>query len=147
MAPFSWSHFQSFFLLGAGGLEPPNSEEGGFTVPCNCRYATPPNVGKRMLAKGIEPSTVRLQVGRSTIELRQRRMESTLANLFFLVNILFFNRCWRHRFLGSFCQSCLEKRSHVDCFFYLQRARGVDLSSHKTAAKHLGFTTFFKFLA
>ncbi len=55
--------------MGAGGLEPPNSEEEGFTVPCNCRYATPP---KNLLAKGIEPSTIRLQVGRSTIELHQQ---------------------------------------------------------------------------
>ncbi len=36
------THLRGLFVLGAGGLEPPNSEEGGFTVPCNCRYATPP---------------------------------------------------------------------------------------------------------
>src|SRR3990167_4755713 len=66
------------FLLGAAGLEPAEAEAGGFTVPCNCHYATPPKMGKQsaseeqMLAKGIEPSTIRLQVGRSTIELRQR---------------------------------------------------------------------------
>lgn len=52
--------------LGAAGLEPAEAEAEGFTVPCNCRYATPPKMGKRMLAKGIEPSTIRLQVGRST---------------------------------------------------------------------------------
>jgi hypothetical protein len=69
--------------MGAGGLEPPKPEGGGFTVPCNCRYATPPKNGKDkdsnkislllstrlrkgLLAKGIEPSTIRLQVGRST---------------------------------------------------------------------------------
>lgn len=28
--------------MGAGGLEPPEPEGEGFTVPCNCRYATPP---------------------------------------------------------------------------------------------------------
>ncbi len=55
--------------MGAAGLEPAEPEGEGFTVPCNCRYATPP---EKLLAKGIEPSTVRLQVGRSTIELRQR---------------------------------------------------------------------------
>ncbi len=49
--------------MGAVGLEPTETEVEGFTVPCNCRYATPP---KEMLAKGIEPSTVRLQVGCST---------------------------------------------------------------------------------
>ena|GEM_PF-1802814 len=53
--------------MGAGGLEPPNSEEEGFTVPCNCRYATPPTKkGENLLEKGLEPSTVRLQVGCST---------------------------------------------------------------------------------
>ena len=35
---------------------------------------------KIMLAKGIEPSTVRLQVGRSTIELHQQNREFMLAN-------------------------------------------------------------------
>ena len=33
-----------------------------------------------MLAKGIEPSTVRLQVGRSTIELHQQNREFRLTN-------------------------------------------------------------------
>lgn len=56
--------------LGAAGLEPAEAEAGGFTVPCNCHYATPP---QKMLAKGIEPSTIRLQVGRSTIELHQQK--------------------------------------------------------------------------
>ena len=52
--------------MGAVGLEPTDPEGEGFTVPCNCRYATPPNSVMEMLAKGIEPSTIRLQVGRST---------------------------------------------------------------------------------
>ena len=52
--------------MGAIGLEPTKTEVGGFTVPCNCRYATPPGLGKDLLEKGIEPSTIRLQVGRST---------------------------------------------------------------------------------
>ena len=29
--------------MGAVGLEPTETEVEGFTVPCNCRYATPPN--------------------------------------------------------------------------------------------------------
>ena len=29
-------------LVAQVGLEPTNSEEEGFTVPCNCRYATEP---------------------------------------------------------------------------------------------------------
>jgi hypothetical protein len=64
--------------MGAVGLEPTEPEGEGFTVPCNCRYATPPNkLGRneanaaydqelKLLAKGLEPSTIRLQVGRST---------------------------------------------------------------------------------
>ena len=28
--------------MGVAGLEPAEAEAGGFTVPCNCRYATPP---------------------------------------------------------------------------------------------------------
>lgn len=51
--------------MGAVGLEPTETEVEGFTVPCNCHYATPPIMGK-MLAVGIEPTTVRLQVGCST---------------------------------------------------------------------------------
>ncbi len=31
--------------MGADGLELANFEEEGFTVPCNCRYATPPKNG------------------------------------------------------------------------------------------------------
>jgi hypothetical protein len=58
--------------MGAAGLEPAKSEDEGFTVPCNCRYATPPEmIG--LLAKGLEPSTVRLQGGCSAIELHQQK--------------------------------------------------------------------------
>ena len=32
--------------MGAVGLEPTETEVEGFTVPCNCRYATPPEVKK-----------------------------------------------------------------------------------------------------
>lgn len=54
--------------MGAVGLEPTEPEGEGFTVPCNCRYATPPErvEERNLLAKGLEPSTIRLQVGRST---------------------------------------------------------------------------------
>ena len=51
--------------MGAVGLEPTETEVEGFTVPCNCRYATPPEE-RRLLAAGIEPTTIRLQIGRST---------------------------------------------------------------------------------
>lgn len=30
--------------MGAVGLEPTETEVEGFTVPCNCHYATPPGV-------------------------------------------------------------------------------------------------------
>lgn len=33
-----------FDFVGKGGLEPPNSEEDRFTVCCNCRYATSPEL-------------------------------------------------------------------------------------------------------
>ena len=49
--------------MGAAGLEPAETEVEGFIVPCNCHYATPP---KMVLAVGLEPTTVRLQVGCST---------------------------------------------------------------------------------
>ena len=49
--------------MGAAGLEPAETEVDGFTVRCNCRYATPP---ESLLVAGIEPTTVRLQIGRST---------------------------------------------------------------------------------
>ena len=35
----------------AEGLEPPNSEEGGFTVPSNCRYA----IQAFVILQGFEP--------------------------------------------------------------------------------------------
>jgi hypothetical protein len=62
--------------MGAVRLELTKAEAEGFTVPCNCHYATPPTRKKKMmLAKGLEPSTVRLQGGCSTIELHQHRDE------------------------------------------------------------------------
>ena len=41
------------FIVGAIGLEPMNSKEGGFTVRSNCRYATLPFAR----LKGFEPIT------------------------------------------------------------------------------------------
>jgi hypothetical protein len=38
----------------AEGLEPPNSEEGGFTVPSNCRYAIQ---AFNVILQGFEPRT------------------------------------------------------------------------------------------
>ncbi len=59
--------FSTASRMGAVGLEPTETEVEGFTVPCNCRYATPPkNTEKRLLTVGLEPTTVRLQVGCST---------------------------------------------------------------------------------
>lgn len=60
-----------------------------FTVSCNCRYAIPPL--KTMLEKGIEPSTVRLQGGCSTVELLQQLDENFIAkSCFTLKNYLVF---------------------------------------------------------
>jgi hypothetical protein len=60
--------------MGAVRLELTEPEGEGFTVPCNCHYATPPKKTKKnMLEKGIEPSTDRLQGDCSTIELLQLR--------------------------------------------------------------------------
>ena len=40
------------FIVGAIGLEPMNSKEGGFTVRSNCRYATLPNKVNRRWFSG-----------------------------------------------------------------------------------------------
>lgn len=40
--------------MPAEGLEPPNSEEGGFTVPSNCRYAIQ---AFNVILQGFEPRT------------------------------------------------------------------------------------------
>ncbi len=50
----------------------------------------PRGVLKDMLAKGLEPSTVRLQVGRSTIELRQHDTAHVSKIEFFIAGILIF---------------------------------------------------------
>ena len=42
----------SFFFVGAIGLEPMNSNESGFTVRSNCRYATLPNKENRRWFSG-----------------------------------------------------------------------------------------------
>jgi hypothetical protein len=79
--------------MGAGGLEPPEPEGEGFTVPCNCRYATPPQNWKKLLEKGIEPSTVRLQVGCSTFELLQQILHTVITTNLIIHKIFlnFFN--------------------------------------------------------
>lgn len=51
--------------MGVVGLEPTETEVEGFTVPCNCRYAIPPEE-TRLLAVRLELTTARLQVGCST---------------------------------------------------------------------------------
>ena len=54
-------------VVGSTGLEPVNSEEGRFTVFCNCRYTNYPI--KMAEVDGLEPSTIRLTGERSAIEL------------------------------------------------------------------------------
>jgi hypothetical protein len=41
--------------VGAIGLEPMDSNEGGFTVRCNCRYATLPKTGKEKMVQWTTP--------------------------------------------------------------------------------------------
>lgn len=43
---------QRTIYVGAIGLEPMNSNEGGFTVRSNCRYATLPNKENRRWFSG-----------------------------------------------------------------------------------------------
>ncbi len=59
------------FLLGASGLEPPETEVGGFTVPCNCRYATPPLKWVCWL-KDLNPQPSDYKSGALPIELSQQ---------------------------------------------------------------------------
>lgn len=40
------------------GLEPTNSEEEGFTVPCNCHYATSALNGRRYRIRTYDPLDV-----------------------------------------------------------------------------------------
>ena len=66
--------------MGAGGLEPPEAEAGGFTVPCNCHYATPPlRWGKICWRKELNPQPSDYKSGALPIELRQHRNALILA--------------------------------------------------------------------
>lgn len=63
--------------LGAGGLEPPESEDDGFTVHCNCRYATPPEKEtsgnkKTCWRKDLNPQPSDYKSGALPIELLQQ---------------------------------------------------------------------------
>lgn len=60
--------------MGAGGLEPPEPEGEGFTVPCNCRYATPPTKKGREICwrKDLNPQPSDYKSGALPIELLQR---------------------------------------------------------------------------
>lgn len=57
--------------MGAGGLEPPKTEVEGVTVPCNCRYATPPE-NKVCWRKESNPQPPDYKSGALPIELHQQ---------------------------------------------------------------------------
>lgn len=68
--------------MGAAGLEPANPEGEGFTVPCNCHYATPPQ--KDCWRKELNPQPSDYKSGALPIELRQQKDENLISNRNFL---------------------------------------------------------------
>lgn len=52
--------------MGAVGLEPTEVIDRGIYSPLQLPLCDTPQNGVGLLAKGLEPSTIRLQVGRST---------------------------------------------------------------------------------
>ena len=74
-----WAKF--FSNMGASGLEPPKTEVGGFTVPCNCRYATPPE--KECWRKELNPQPSDYKSGALPIELHQHRKTERITKLSF----------------------------------------------------------------
>ncbi len=63
--------------MGAAGLEPAEPEGEGFTVPCNCRYATPPKnefllQEKNCWRKELNPQPSDYKSGALPIELHQQ---------------------------------------------------------------------------
>ncbi len=78
--------------LGAVRLELTETEVEGFTVPCNCHYATPP-IWKICWRKELNPQPSDYKSGALPIELHQQKTETTiLQTKAFLaqVMILFF---------------------------------------------------------
>ena len=57
--------------MGAVRLELTKPEGEGFTVPCNCRYATPPEEEKRCWRKELNPQPSDYKSGALPIELLQ----------------------------------------------------------------------------
>ncbi len=127
--------------MGAVGLEPTNSEEEGFTVPCNCRYATPPEKKEKCWRKDLNPQPSDYKSGALPVELRQhsRNVENTNKLLLYAqAPLLFFFNFWRNFFFrrrlfkkqrGNPLHPCLG-RDHLERSCFL-----------------LTFTTFFKFLS
>ena len=77
--------------MGAVGLEPTETEVEGFTGPCNCRYATPPE--KMCWRKDLNPQPSDYKSDALPIELHQHRRDTKLiANILVSLN-LFYHLC------------------------------------------------------
>ena len=57
--------------MGAVGLEPTKTEVEGFTVPCNCHYATPPK--EECWRKDLNPQPADYKSDALPIELLQQK--------------------------------------------------------------------------
>lgn len=57
--------------MGAARLELAKTEVEGFTVPCNCRYATPPMKKKECWRKDLNPQPPDYKSGALPVELHQ----------------------------------------------------------------------------
>ena len=71
--------------MGAVGLEPTDPEGEGFTVPCNCRYATPP---KKCWRKELNPQPSDYKSGALPIELLQHTKVKLITNASFFSQVL-----------------------------------------------------------
>ena len=78
--------------MGAVGLEPTETEVEGFTVPCNCRYATPPEGKDGIISflfrkdcwrKELNPQPSDYKSGALPIELRQQKIALFYSVSFF----------------------------------------------------------------
>ena len=77
--------------MGAVGLEPTETEVEGFTVPCNCRYATPPiRKLENCWRKELNPQPSDYKSGALPIELRQHTKVPSYHKRFVSPKSLFF---------------------------------------------------------
>ncbi len=77
-------------------LELAETEVDGFTVHCNCRYATPPFGAKDCWRKELNPQPSDYKSGALPIELLQQIGETFISNVSFLDQHLPFQRQYLH---------------------------------------------------